>query len=445
VADERDVLTQAEQFLAQRQFPQVVELLSPWLPEHPEHARAWELLAAAHFELKEWPDAAEAAAQVVRLKPRSARSLCNWGTILRKAGRLQEAREALTRALAIAPGYTHALVELGKAAQAEHEGTPAPQRVVTDRGTAVPFVVCGRWVETSAGAAGRWALRMTVWCLNSLRARKGRPEHRRAAVWWVVSGCAVLVTVAVVVGISRRARASRLSSHSTGAVSQASPQAPPGAQPQVGEQAPALPQGFHYMTAEEASQQRAGIEAAETRWQAERVEQQRAEQQRAAEQPRRRVTSSGWNPAVVSPSDTTRETQPPPQAPTPVQQHGAAAQTSPDWCLLTVLSNLKGLSVLVVDADTGTTRSDVVGKIIGNPAEAMQAQHPQGLGPRFRNEAYLGNDAMAQLWVPTGVRLKVELSTDTVVIGLGKGGGAMKQQTISIPSGKTEYLLQMLF
>jgi hypothetical protein len=40
-----------------------VDLLSPWVEEHPDDARAWELLAAAHLQRQAWAHAEQAAAQ----------------------------------------------------------------------------------------------------------------------------------------------------------------------------------------------------------------------------------------------------------------------------------------------------------------------------------------------------------------------------------------------
>jgi len=52
-----EVIAEAEKLLDQRRFPEAVDLLSPWLTEHPDDVRAWELLAAAHLELQDWPRA----------------------------------------------------------------------------------------------------------------------------------------------------------------------------------------------------------------------------------------------------------------------------------------------------------------------------------------------------------------------------------------------------
>jgi len=140
LADERDILTQAERLFAQRQFLEVVELLSAWLPEHSDSACAWGLLGKAHFGLGQWAEAEAATGQFARLKPGSARAWCNWGVALRNVGRLREAREAQGRALGIASSYAHAQAELreidraeGRAAGSQSEGGSQAPEVEKER------------------------------------------------------------------------------------------------------------------------------------------------------------------------------------------------------------------------------------------------------------------------------------------------------------------------
>ena len=52
-----DALAQAEQLLKHNQYHAVVDLLSPWVEGHPDDARGWELLAAAHLQRQVWPHA----------------------------------------------------------------------------------------------------------------------------------------------------------------------------------------------------------------------------------------------------------------------------------------------------------------------------------------------------------------------------------------------------
>ena len=111
---ERSVVTQARVLLKQGRRRAAVELLVPWVADHPENARAWATLARAHFELDNWADAEETAAQALRLRPDSARHWSNWGMVLRKLGRLDEAERAQYRALSVQPGYERARKELRK-------------------------------------------------------------------------------------------------------------------------------------------------------------------------------------------------------------------------------------------------------------------------------------------------------------------------------------------
>lgn len=64
-----EIVAQAEKLLEQRRLLEAADLLSPWLTEYPDDARAWELLVAAHLELQDWPRAQAAAGRVLRLTP----------------------------------------------------------------------------------------------------------------------------------------------------------------------------------------------------------------------------------------------------------------------------------------------------------------------------------------------------------------------------------------
>jgi tetratricopeptide (TPR) repeat protein len=103
---------------------QAVELLEPWLSDHPDEASAWAALGAAHFELENWAGAEKAICEVVRLRPDNAREWCNLGTVLRKLGRLHEAKQAQGQALTLDSSYERAHTELRKL-EGLQEGTPA--------------------------------------------------------------------------------------------------------------------------------------------------------------------------------------------------------------------------------------------------------------------------------------------------------------------------------
>lgn len=106
-------------YVAQKQYSEALALLRPWLMSHPEDADAFELAGAAYLGMGMFPAAAEAAAQVVRLRPASARAWSNWGVVLRKLGQLAKAREAQERALKLDPNHQHAHIELQKLVLAE--------------------------------------------------------------------------------------------------------------------------------------------------------------------------------------------------------------------------------------------------------------------------------------------------------------------------------------
>ena len=91
-----------------------VELLTAWVADYPDDAKAWATLARALFELENWADAEQAAAEALRLRPNSARHWSNWGMVLRKLGDLDEAERAQYRALALDPTYARARKELRK-------------------------------------------------------------------------------------------------------------------------------------------------------------------------------------------------------------------------------------------------------------------------------------------------------------------------------------------
>ncbi len=106
VADAKDLIRRGKRRLA-------CELLEPWLAEYPEDAAAWSAMAAALFELGELPEALAASDRVVQLRG-TARDWCNYGTLLRKAGKMKEAERAQYQALTTDPEYEHARTELHK-------------------------------------------------------------------------------------------------------------------------------------------------------------------------------------------------------------------------------------------------------------------------------------------------------------------------------------------
>lgn len=106
VADAKDLIRRGNRRLA-------CELLEPWLADYPEDAAAWSAMAAALFELGELSEALAASDRVVQLRG-TARDWCNYGTLLRKAGKTKEAECAQYQALTVDPQYEHARTELHK-------------------------------------------------------------------------------------------------------------------------------------------------------------------------------------------------------------------------------------------------------------------------------------------------------------------------------------------
>jgi len=104
---------EAKEYIRRGQRRIAVELLEPWVEEHDDDASAWSVLAAAYYELDNFAAAAAAARRAAKLKP-SARNWCNYGMILRKIGRLEEAERIQYRVLTLDSDYDRARTELRK-------------------------------------------------------------------------------------------------------------------------------------------------------------------------------------------------------------------------------------------------------------------------------------------------------------------------------------------
>jgi ribosomal protein L37E len=109
---------------------EAIELLEGWLRQHPDDAAGWEIIAAAYFNLRRYPEAEAAAGRAVELWPDSARAWSNWGTMLRKLGRHDEARGAQQRARRLDPYYQRPHIELAKLPPGRpvHPQPPAARR-----------------------------------------------------------------------------------------------------------------------------------------------------------------------------------------------------------------------------------------------------------------------------------------------------------------------------
>ncbi|HJN14410.1 MAG TPA: tetratricopeptide repeat protein, partial [Armatimonadota bacterium] len=116
------VVAQAEACYERGEFHPVVEILVPWLESALDDARAWQVLGAAYFELQLYDLAEEATSRAMQLLPKSALAHSNWGTVLRKLGRHDEATTAQYQALRLAPGFRRACAELRKVKDAQALG-----------------------------------------------------------------------------------------------------------------------------------------------------------------------------------------------------------------------------------------------------------------------------------------------------------------------------------
>lgn len=113
LTDGSNPVPDAKELIRRGQNRLATELLEPWVEDNPEDAAAWSALGAALFNLGDIPRALAAAERVVNLRGK-ARDWCNYGMLLRKSGRLEDAERALYRALTLDPYYHHARTELAK-------------------------------------------------------------------------------------------------------------------------------------------------------------------------------------------------------------------------------------------------------------------------------------------------------------------------------------------
>lgn len=107
----------AKELIRRGQNRLAAELLEPWVEHNAEDASAWSALAAALFNLGDFPEALAASERVVGLRGQ-ARDWCNYGMLLRKSERLDDAERALYKALTLNPHHEHARTELEKVHQA---------------------------------------------------------------------------------------------------------------------------------------------------------------------------------------------------------------------------------------------------------------------------------------------------------------------------------------
>jgi tetratricopeptide (TPR) repeat protein len=111
-------VSKARAMLKKGEYQKVLDLLRPWLAEHTADHSGWEALGAAYYGLKLYDAAEEAARKVTFLTPDSARAWSNLGTMQRKLGQYERARQSQVRAIELDPGYDRARLELDRVRQA---------------------------------------------------------------------------------------------------------------------------------------------------------------------------------------------------------------------------------------------------------------------------------------------------------------------------------------
>jgi tetratricopeptide (TPR) repeat protein len=94
---------------------QAVELCRRLLQGQPQHADAWQLLAAAALALGDYPAAAEAFGRALQLRPGLADLHCGLASALAGQGRREQACEQFRLALRLQPDHADALLHLGVA------------------------------------------------------------------------------------------------------------------------------------------------------------------------------------------------------------------------------------------------------------------------------------------------------------------------------------------
>lgn len=113
---ETDPVAQAVGALQRGDLTSAENTLRSELRAHPNDTPAMEALAVVLDQEKKYADADDVYRRAVALSPRSAGLLNNYGNHLLALGKVDEARNAFARVVAIAPGHVNANVQLARIA-----------------------------------------------------------------------------------------------------------------------------------------------------------------------------------------------------------------------------------------------------------------------------------------------------------------------------------------
>jgi tetratricopeptide (TPR) repeat protein len=106
--NENSKFDQAMRALSQADFPAAIELLGEVVVEDGSNAEAWVQLGACYLETRQLDLAREALARAVTVAPEHATAHCLLGTAWGSSGSLERARDSYRRALEIDPQHVKA-------------------------------------------------------------------------------------------------------------------------------------------------------------------------------------------------------------------------------------------------------------------------------------------------------------------------------------------------
>ncbi|TXN67136.1 tetratricopeptide repeat protein, partial [Methylobacterium sp. WL6] len=159
------------------------------LAADPNDARGWAVLAPVYMRLGRFEDAARAYAAIVRIKGETAESLSDWGEAMVAAGNgivPEEAKAALTRALALDPKAPKPRFYLARAAEQNGDTAEAIRQLTALNDTSpadAPWLGLVR--ENLARLKGEPAPQMSG---TPSKSAAGLPPEQRAAIQGMVAG-----------------------------------------------------------------------------------------------------------------------------------------------------------------------------------------------------------------------------------------------------------------